>query len=359
MLPGRGSMIDDFRGARILITGVCGTIGRAVLARLLQESAGAILGIDNNETAVFELSREYRNAKSASFALGDIRNGDLLRDRMKGADYVFHTAAFKHVALCEGAPSEAIATNVHGTQNVIEAARSAGVKGVLFTSSDKAVNPTNVMGASKLLAERVMTAAATRSDPGTVFASTRFGNVLASRGSVVPVFADQIARGGPITVTDPTMTRFVMTIDEAADLVVTSLKRARGGEVFVGKMRALRIEVLAEVMRAQLAPAYGKRPEDIEIVEIGAQAGEKHYEELTNSEEVRRTVEEDRLFVVLPPLVERDDPRFTGLLDRKNAGGSVPYRSDTQPLMSHRELADYFDDHRILQPFMPARACVS
>ena len=281
--------------------------------------------------------------------LGDIRDRDLLTTRMRGVDLVFHAAAYKHVVLCEESPSEAIATNVRGTQNVIDTARNAGVRRVLFTSSDKAVNPTNVMGSSKLLAERVMTAAAGQAgDSGTVFASTRFGNVLGSRGSVVPVFAAQIARGGPITITDRRMTRFVMTVDEAADLVLSSMTKARGGEVFVTKMHAVEVETLAHVMRDELAPVFGYEASDVEIVEIGPQAGEKFHEELTNAEEIRRTVEEGDLFTVLPPLLDQKDPRYAELLPLNGGVLDQPYNSDTQVKMSYSELRSYLRNRGIL-----------
>ena len=186
-------------------------------------------------------------------------------------DIVFHVAAFKHVYLCEYNPFDAVMTNVIGTQNVLKAATASGAERVLFTSSDKAVNPTNVMGSTKLLAERMVTAYNVA--PGRdkiVFASSRFGNVIGSRGSVVPVFYKQIKRGGPVTVTDPQMTRFIMTIPEAARLVMEACTLAKGGEVFISKMPVIRIVDLATVMIETLAPEFGHKPEDIEIEYIGA-----------------------------------------------------------------------------------------
>jgi FlaA1/EpsC-like NDP-sugar epimerase len=205
------------------------------------------------------------------------------------------------VILCEQSPSDALQTNIIGTQNVIDAAITGGVGRVIFTSSDKAVNPTNVMGTSKLMGERLITAAnALRRADGPVFASTRFGNVLGSRGSVVPIFQRQIARGGPVTITDPGMTRFVMTLSEAVRLVMESVHIAHGGEVLVTKMPVVRITDLARVMVAELAPSYGHDPSSIKVEVIGSKPGEKLYEELMSDEETRRTVELARYFSVIP-----------------------------------------------------------
>jgi len=221
--------------------------------------------------------------------------------RMRGIDIVFHTAAFKHVILCERSPEQAVMTNIHGVQNVVEAATENGVERVIFTSSDKAVNPTNVMGTSKLMGERLMTAANShKRGDGPVFASTRFGNVLGSSGSVIPIFHNQITNGGPVTLTDRQMTRFVMSIEEAVKLVIDSANRARGGEVFVTKMPVVRIEDLAQAMIDELAPRYGIKPGDIETVEIGVKPGEKLFEELMSHEETGRALELDHYFSVLP-----------------------------------------------------------
>ena len=216
-------------------------------------------------------------------------------------DIVVHAAALKHVELSERAPFEVVQSNILGVQNVIEAADATSVARVLFTSSDKAVNPTNVMGTSKLMGERLMTAANARlGGSSTVFASTRFGNVLGSSGSVIPIFMRQIEAGGPVTLTEPEMTRFIMTVKEAARLVLDSIWQANGGEVFVTKMPAIRILDLAQIMIRTMAPVFGHDPEDIDIEIIGAKPGEKLYEELMSDEETRRSVELSRYFAVLP-----------------------------------------------------------
>ena len=294
-----------YRGTRVAVTGAAGTVGRALVEKLLTEGVEEVRALDNNESELFLCGEMHRNDPRLKPFVIDVRDSDGLARLFRGMEYAFHSAALKHVQMCEGSPFSAVATNVNGVENVIRAALGCSVKRVLFASSDKAVNPSNVMGSSKLLGERLFSAAMAmgRLDGGTIFASTRFGNVAGSRGSVIPVFVQQIARGGPLTITDRRMTRFVMTLDEATAMLLTCLARAEGGEVFVTKMPALRIVDLAEVMVALLAPLFDHDPRRIEIVEVGAQPGEKLYEELTSQEEVRRTIDEGRLLVVAPPFV--------------------------------------------------------
>jgi len=213
--------MQDFKNKSVLVTGAVGTVGSELVRQLVAAGAGEVVCLDNNETDLFFLMEEYRASDNVRTHLADIRDGEELRKRMRGVDVVLHAAALKHVVLCEDSPDQAVRTNILGTQNVIEAALANNVERVIFTSSDKAVNPTNVMGTTKLMGERLMTAASTHST-GTIFASTRFGNVLGSRGSVVPLFRRQIESGGPITLTDSEMTRFIMTVPEASALVLES-----------------------------------------------------------------------------------------------------------------------------------------
>ncbi len=291
-----------FNDKRVLVTGACGTVGRELVRQLLEvPELGELIGIDNNESELFFLEQRFLGDSRASFFLGDVRDRDRLCQKMEGLDIVFHTAAFKHVILSERAPYEAVQTNIIGVQNVIYAATECGVERVLFTSTDKAVNPTSVMGTSKLMGERLMTAANSNlRNRRPIFASTRFGNVLGSRGSVVPVFHDQIKRGGPITLTDPNMTRFIMSIQDAVRLVIDSVVLVRGGEVFITKMPVIRIKDLAEVMIEELSSLYGYKPSDIKIMDIGVKPGEKMYEELMSLEETRRAIELPSYFAVLP-----------------------------------------------------------
>ena len=270
-------MKTNFNGKRILVTGACGTIGHELTRQLLNGyQLDELVALDNNESELFFLEQEFAEFSNAHFFLADIRDKDKLCRIMDGIDIVFHTAAYKHVILCERSPLEAVQTNIIGVQNIIDAAIENKVEKVLFTSSDKAVNPTNVMGTSKLMGERLISAAnsSSRRDE-TIFSSTRFGNVLGSRGSVIPIFREQILKGGPLTLTDPAMTRFIMSIQDAVQMVIDSALLACGGEVFVTKMDSILIKDLAEVMIRELSGVHGFELDDIEILVIGTKPGEK------------------------------------------------------------------------------------
>ena len=295
-------MEKPLKGKRVFITGACGTIGRELVRQLLVDhEVEDLIGVDNSESELFFLEQHLSKYGNARFFLADVRDSKKLSRLMKRIQIVFHTAAFKHVILCERSPFEAIQTNINGVQNVISASNENDVERVVFTSSDKAVNPTNVMGTSKLMGERLMTAAnSNKRIIGPLFVSTRFGNVLGSRGSVIPIFREQIRKGGPVTLTDPDMTRFIMSIEEAVRMVIDSAFLACGGEVFITKMPIIRIQDLADVMVQELSPRFGHKPENIVIKNIGVKPGEKMYEELMNIEETRRTWELPRYFVVLP-----------------------------------------------------------
>lgn len=243
----------SYHGKNILITGVAGTVGKSILRELVTDSefkVAHIIGIDNNESELFFVEQEFDSFSNTSFVMIDIRDRDMVDAIMKGVDIVVHAAANKHVILCEKSPNQAVATNIDGVSNLISAAKKNSVEKFIFTSSDKAVNPTNVMGTTKLMGERLVTAA--NIDPikthKTIFASTRFGNVLGSNGSVIPIFKKQILSGQDVTLTDPEMTRFVMSLKQSVELVLQSADIAQGGEVFVTKMPVVRISDLAEVM---------------------------------------------------------------------------------------------------------------
>jgi FlaA1/EpsC-like NDP-sugar epimerase len=343
-------MTNNWHGKRVLITGVSGTVGQELLKQLVALAPAEVVGIDNNESEMFFVGEQYAAHRNVHLYLGDLRDRDGLARRMQGIDVVLHTAALKHVILCERSPRDAVQTNILGTQNVIEAAQTCNVGRVLFTSSDKAVNPTSVMGTTKLMGERLMTAAnAVQRDGGPVFASTRFGNVLGSRGSVIPLFRRQIAAGGPVTLTDPRMTRFIMTLEEACRLVMESVFLARGGEVFVTKMPVVKISDLAQVLIEELAPEYGHDPHDVRVATVGSKPGEKLYEELMNDEETRRTLELERYFVVRPAfsaVYQQLDYAYPGLVE-----GPVtnPYNSAVEPAMEMEELRAYLYTHGLLE----------
>jgi len=294
--------VGFFSDMRVVITGAAGTVGSELVRQLLSLPVAEIRALDNNENGLFFLNEEHKADPRFQTFMCDVRSEGKLERLFHGMDYAFHVAALKHVPLSERSPFETVQTNINGVQNVIRAALNNNIKRVLFTSSDKAVNPTNVMGTTKLMGERLMTAAnaLTNGVSDTIFTSTRFGNVAGSAGSVVPLFCQQIARGGPVTLTDAQMTRFLMTLEEAVHLVLHSMEIACGGEAFVTKMPVVRIRDIAEVLVDMVAPVYGRNPASIEIVEVGSRPGEKLFEELTTEEELRRTLELDDLFAVLP-----------------------------------------------------------
>ena len=343
-----------YRGKRVLVTGACGTVGAGLVSRLSSESSlgvAEIVGLDNNESALFFLDQQYIDNDRVKFYVADVRDRDELNHRMSGIDIVFHAAALKHVILCEQSPGQAVQNNIIGVQNVIACAIENSVERVIFTSSDKAVNPTNVMGTSKLMGEKLISAANTYSQTNkTVFASTRFGNVLGSNGSVVPVFRNQIAAGGPITLTDPGMTRFVMSLEQSVRLVLDTAELASGGEVFVTKMPVIRITDLAKAMTNMLAPAYGYDPVDIKINEIGSKPGEKLYEELMSNEETRRAVELPDYFSVLPAFT--DAYRDVGYDYPELVSDSVdrPYVSSDEPVLSLSDIESFLSQHNVLGP---------
>ena len=335
-----------FDGKSIFITGSCGTIGAELLDQLLNNAKynpKEVIGIDNNESALFFQDQKFLNDTRAKFFVVDIRDKDELSKRMRGADIVINTAALKHVILCERSPEQAVQTNINGVQNVIAAADKNNVEVVIFTSSDKAVNPTNVMGTTKLMGERLMTAAnSSKREKGPIFASTRFGNVLGSSGSVIPIFRNQISNGGPVTLTDKNMTRFVMSVEEAVELVLNSIVEAKGGEVFVTKMPVMKIKDLASAMIEELAQ------NKVDIIEIGSKPGEKLYEELMSDEETRRAVELDKFFSIIPA--------FRGIYSDINYNYSKivsevvkdPYISERQVSLNIKEVKGFLRSNKLL-----------
>ncbi len=325
-----------FKGRTVAVTGAVGTVGRALVDQLLKYDVERVIAIDNNESELFFLDSDYaRDDRLVTFML-DIADTDHLARRFIGVDDVIHAAAFKHVPLCEQSPVSAVRNNITGTQSVIDAARRSNVKKVLFTSSDKAVNPTNVMGTSKLMGERLITAAnLDNANNRTAFASTRFGNVMGSRGSVFPIFRDQIKKRKPITLTHPDMTRFMMSLDESVRLVLDSVVQMVGGEVFVTKMPVVRIQDFAEAMVGYYAEQDGFDPKEVEIHVIGLRPGEKLFEELTTSEEVNRSYEIDDFIVVLPGFKSiYEDFDFTAYSKRGEPLTEV-YDSSKRPAVDH------------------------
>ena len=346
-------MQDFFQGKVVLITGAAGSVGQELVKQLINCSPGEIRAVDNNETELFLLGERYRQTQKVNAYLGDVRDARKMENLCAGVDLIFHTAAFKHVGLSEYNPFDAVQTNILGVKNIIQAAMCQRVKRVIFTSSDKAVNPTNVMGTSKLMGERLITAANIVNTNGhQVFSSVRFGNVIGSRGSVAPIFADQIKRGQPVTVTDIKMTRFFMTLQESAHLVLVACTMACGGEVFVTKMPVMRILDLAQAMIELLAPTYGFDPEDLEIRFIGPKSGEKLYEELLSAEEMARTIELRKMFVVLPALGSFYRNISYAYKHEISRPVHRPYISSQEKPLSVEEIKNFLVDHEVLKEFL-------
>jgi FlaA1/EpsC-like NDP-sugar epimerase len=340
---------EYLRGKRVLVTGACGTVGRQLVRQLVHDfQVRALTALDNNESALFFLEERFSAQQGARFILCDVRDMSALLRETRNIDVIFHAAAYKHVHLCERSPLEAVQTNILGVQNVVQAATENGVERLIFASSDKAVNPTNVMGTSKLMGERLITAAALHPDhSGGIFLSTRFGNVLGSRGSVIPVFRQQIQRGGPITVTDPLMTRFVMSLQQAVELVIESASIGQPGDVLITKMPAIRIGDLAEVMVRELGPRYKRRPEDVTIQLVGTRPGEKLYEELMNEEETRRSYEIEEFYVVRPAMGPQPgaSPAYDGTASKRV---DRAYNSRNAEPLSQAQLTVFLNENGLL-----------
>ncbi len=262
----------------LLITGGTGSFGNAVLRRFLQSDLKEIRILSRDEKKQDDMRKRYNNPK-LKFYIGDVRDYQSVLNAVRGVDYIYHAAALKQVPSCEFHPLEAVKTNILGTENVLEAAITSGVKRVVCLSTDKAVYPINAMGISKAMMEKVIIAKS-RGSESTVICATRYGNVMASRGSVIPLFVDQIRAGNPITITDPFMTRFMMTLDDAVDLALYAFEHASPGEIFIQKSPAATIKTLAKA----LIELMGVPNHEIRI--IGTRHGEKLYEALLSREEM-------------------------------------------------------------------------
>jgi Predicted nucleoside-diphosphate sugar epimerases len=285
---------------KVLITGGTGTIGQHLIKRILKDRPAVIRIFSRDEHKQFEMQQTLNeHNKDLRYLIGDIRDKDRLTRAMEGIDYVFHLAAMKHVPACEYNPFEAVQTNVIGTQNVIQSSIQSGVTKVLFTSTDKAISPTNTYGATKLMAERLVSAAQFQAGPkNTIFSSVRFGNVMGSRGSVIPLFKRQIQEKRKITITRKEMSRFMMSAAQAIDLMIRAMNLAQGGEVFVLKMPTIRLEDLSSVIIEEISKRLNTDSAQVHIEEIGLRAGEKMFEELMTEEEAESALELPEMFIV-------------------------------------------------------------
>ena len=280
--------MGHFTGKTLMITGGTGSFGNAVLNRFLKTDIGEIRVFSRDEKKQDDMRHEFQAkmpavADKIKFYIGDVRNLDSVRAAMHGVDYIFHAAALKQVPSCEFFPMEAVRTNVIGTDNVLTAAMEEGVESVICLSTDKAAYPVNAMGITKALEERVAVAKS-RNSADTKICCTRYGNVMCSRGSVIPLWIDQIRAGNPITITEPSMTRFIMSLDEAVDLVLFAFENGVNGDILVQKAPACTIETLAKAVTALFNP-------ETEIKVIGIRHGEKLYETLLTNEECATAVD--------------------------------------------------------------------
>ena len=329
-----------FKGKNVFITGVAGSIGNNLLRKIIKLKPKNIFGLDNNETALFDVEMEL--GRYFTVVLGDIRDSERLDDLFKNIDIIFHCAALKHVPICEIYPFESIQTNIIGTQNIINAAKKNNVKYVVSASSDKAVNPTNVMGTSKLMAEQLIKAANLENNKSkTIFTCVRFGNVMNSRGSVLPLFKKQISNELPITITDKKMTRFIMTIDKAVELLIEALKHAKGGDIFITKMYAINIIDLAELL-------IKRSKKKINIKVVGTRPGEKMFEELMNEEEVRRSLEIDKYYVISPAQTNLYKKNFRKYNTIKSLSINNPYNSKFVKKLTKKDLEEFLSKNNLL-----------
>lgn len=290
-----------FTNKSILIIGGTGTIGNGLVKELIKHNPKVIRIFSRDEYKQFLMEQQYTNSGMFRFLIGDVRDYDRVERAMNGIDIVFNLAAMKHVPACEYNPTEAIKTNIDGMENVIKAAQYHNVECVLFTSSDKAINPTNSYGATKLLAEKLVQAANySKGKIKTKFVAVRFGNVMGSRGSVIPLFKKQILENKNVTITEPNMSRFMMTLDEAVKLIMDSAENSVGGEVFILKMPVIRLKDLADVIIDRMSKNLNINPEEISVKKIGLRAGERIYEELMTEEESTNAYDLGDMYAVLP-----------------------------------------------------------
>jgi UDP-N-acetylglucosamine 4,6-dehydratase len=309
----------------LMITGGTGSFGNTVLLRFLSSSIDEIRIFSRDEKKQDDLRKRYASEK-LRFYVGDVRDVRTVSDAMRGVDFVFHAAALKQVPSCEFHPMEAVKTNVIGTDNVLEVVISHRVKKVVCLSTDKAVYPINAMGISKAMMEKVMVAKSRGSGPDTIICGTRYGNVMASRGSVIPLFVEQILSGRPITVTDPDMTRFMMTLDDAVDLVLYAFQHGSNGDIFVQKAPAATIETLARALLELL----GKPDHPVNV--IGTRHGEKLYETLLSREEMASADDLGDYYRIPPDLRDLNYEKFVERGERRISEAADYNSHNTQRL---------------------------
>jgi len=335
----------DFKNKILLITGGTGSVGQELITYLLENHFPKIIRIlSRDETKQFYLAKKFDIFRDKlRFFIGDIRDKERLNRAIKDVDIVFHLAALKHVGACEYNPFEAIKTNVLGLQNLIEVSIENNIEKFIFSSTDKAATPCNTMGVTKLLGEKLVTAANYyKGKAKTIFYTIRFGNILGSRGSLIPLIEDLIKNNKTITLTHSEMTRYIMAIDMAIDLMLRTIEIAQGGEVFVFKMQSIKIIDLIEVLIEIFAEKYNKMADKIQIKEIGMFVGEKLYEELFSIEESERTYELDDLYLIYPQLTEVSNTINLEVYPNiKKFDVTKPFNSKDGPFLTKDEIKDF------------------
>jgi len=337
-------MESFYKDKKILVTGAAGSIGREIVKKLLKIDVQKIRILDNNETGLVELVEEVNSDKVEGF-FADIRDRKRIKRAVKGVNIVFHAAALKHVSMCEKAPYEAVKTNITGTQNLVECAVEEGIEKFITISTNKAVAPLSVMGATKLICERLTLCANFSSE--TAFSCVRFGNVLNSRGSVVPLFLEQIRKGGPVKLTCPEMIRFFITPGRAAELIVRVGMKAEGGEIFVLKAKPVRIGDIAEVMIERFAPLFGREPDSIKIIVVGKRKGEKLKEVLFTKEELKHSYETEDMIVIFPPLSKNSPAEKKNFLNENRRHSHISLCQKME-LLSKKEIISLLLKEKIL-----------
>lgn len=335
-------MGNHFENKNIAVTGGTGSIGTALVNRLLLENPKSIRILSNDENGLFELSQELNEYSNLRFLYADVRDYDRINIAFQDVDFVFHAAAMKHVPICEYNPFEAHQTNVIGTENVIRASLSNNVSKVITISTDKAVNPSTTMGATKLLAERLTIDGNNyKGSKSCQLSCVRFGNVIASRGSVFPIFKKQIDSGQSLSVTDKNMTRFFMSINDAVGLVIKAAEIMKGSELFILKSQAsVKIIDLAKAL-----VKYFSKGKQIEIKEIGKRPNEKLYEQLLHREEKERAMENESMFIILPVSPSKKDMKY---YSAKILSKDSVYRSDEISFLSEQEILDVLKKYSLL-----------
>ncbi|USK72895.1 SDR family NAD(P)-dependent oxidoreductase [Peribacillus frigoritolerans] len=327
-------LYDHYKDKVILITGGTGSIGSQIVCELVKYSPNKIIILSKDDTKQYLMKQRFKRFTNIYYLLGDIRDYQRVEYVSQGVDFIFHSAALKQVPTCEENPDEAIKTNLLGSLNIIEAAIKNKVKKVINISTDKAVNPTNTMGVTKLLAEKLFTQANFKlNNQHTKFSSVRFGNVLGSRGSIIPLLMDQLLNQKPLTITDLVMTRFFMSIKEAVQLTIQAGVYAEGGEIYILKMKALK---LSDLVDSLIVLAKQKKLKEPEVQIIGKRPGEKLFEELASEYELNNMYENDEMYVISSRPLSNDIFKKSYLSD---------YRSDKVNLINQVEILHILKEH--------------